>query len=937
MTAVEKMELVDWLDDLCVRFIINLPQEELESVERICFQVEEAQWFYEDFIRPLDPSLPSMSLRNFCLRIFQHCPLLSAFSEYHHSAAFSEFLAYKTRVPVRGAIMLNSTMDHAVLVKGWKKAAAWSFPRGKINKDEKDLDCAIREVYEETGYDLREAGLVEGGEEANSIEITMREQHMKLFVFRGVPMDTHFEPRTRKEISRIDWYRLSDLPTFKKVKNQHQHRGDHAEDLKSSKFYMVAPFLVPLKKWIGHQRKKDALAERHNGQPMPKIPTFDAVVEDETAGETSTQEEDHVPATGGDIDRLLSSLRSSKQAQPTLSDNLPEVFDNPGLARDPVSELKRMLSVGSQLQPERPLMQAPSTLAHPLPAFPRNPAMSDAITSTNFPLQTPANQISEAPAEPRSPIYQHRPKEPLMQASQPPSFSTTGLFQPVLPTLPLDRSLQERLNALNNAVSQQNKMRTPAEASAGQGLRRDSLAFRPAQVTPPAPRPQAQPVMNPTPFQRTGNVSSSNWQQFGELQSPPAPAANKLPLPKLNNHTLGLLSTFKGNNAVPLVSPIEPSAPAFGRQAQNPPPEKSGSLNGALFATSGPSLNAPMNRIQNNQSPAMTISPPGTATNGYSSASPMPDTVRTPQQNTLLNLFRPPPAKKPSGPAPTSFNPQLAPSEPVELSAAPNTPKIERQPGQIQILQRPRPSETAEPKSPGHTKQTRAPHKPTHSHYPSGQISATVSGPLTTPDFSTLQKHESQASNSRPSTGKTTVRGGPAMAGSPKDVVSTGQLWKPESDSREQPVAAQSKQRTSQQPFQPRILQRPKPSQHAPASPTANSAASSFDRRDSLPQDQKNNLLSLFGKSATQSPVPSPQSPLASPLEKQQVSRHMSPAALSRSRFSSVTSVTSGPGNGAIAKPQSQVGSDSGRQTPVTPKDRDFLMGYLQGVVKGGK
>ena len=170
-------------------------------MERICFQVEEAQWFYEDFIRPLDPSLPSMTLRNFCLRIFQHCPLLSAFSQYHHSAAFSEFLAYKTRVPVRGAILLNDTMDQVVLVKGWKKSAAWSFPRGKINKDERDLDCAIREVYEETGYDLRAAELVEDEEETKSIEVTMREQHMKLFIFRGIPMNTNFEPRTRKEIS----------------------------------------------------------------------------------------------------------------------------------------------------------------------------------------------------------------------------------------------------------------------------------------------------------------------------------------------------------------------------------------------------------------------------------------------------------------------------------------------------------------------------------------------------------------------------------------------------------------------------------------------------------------------------------------------------------------------------------------------------------------
>ena len=142
-----------------------------------------------------------MNLKTFSLCIFQHCPLLSQFSLYHHSAAFAEFLAYKTRVPVRGAILLNDDMDQVVLVKGWKKGANWSFPRGKINKDEQDLDCAIREVYEETGFDVRKAGLV--GEESGIkfIDVPIREQNLRLYVFRGVPLDTHFEPKTRKEIS----------------------------------------------------------------------------------------------------------------------------------------------------------------------------------------------------------------------------------------------------------------------------------------------------------------------------------------------------------------------------------------------------------------------------------------------------------------------------------------------------------------------------------------------------------------------------------------------------------------------------------------------------------------------------------------------------------------------------------------------------------------
>jgi hypothetical protein len=46
------------LDDLAARFIINLPTQELESgPERICFQIEQAHWFYVDFLQPKNPKL----------------------------------------------------------------------------------------------------------------------------------------------------------------------------------------------------------------------------------------------------------------------------------------------------------------------------------------------------------------------------------------------------------------------------------------------------------------------------------------------------------------------------------------------------------------------------------------------------------------------------------------------------------------------------------------------------------------------------------------------------------------------------------------------------------------------------------------------------------------------------------------------------------------
>ena len=45
------------LGDLCLRFILNVPSEEVRSTERLLFQVEQAHWFYEDFVREEHPQL----------------------------------------------------------------------------------------------------------------------------------------------------------------------------------------------------------------------------------------------------------------------------------------------------------------------------------------------------------------------------------------------------------------------------------------------------------------------------------------------------------------------------------------------------------------------------------------------------------------------------------------------------------------------------------------------------------------------------------------------------------------------------------------------------------------------------------------------------------------------------------------------------------------
>ncbi|PWN30652.1 DCP2-domain-containing protein, partial [Jaminaea rosea] len=239
MSSWASLSFVEVLEDLSSRFIVNLPSEELQRIERICFQVEQAHWFYEDFLRPLNPSLPSLNLRKFSIYILQTASLSDlGGTTYGLEAAFDEFLKYKTRVPVCGAVLLCDDWKSCLLVKGWKSSASWGFPKGKINQNEPPRDCAVRETYEETGFDC--SHLLKPDSE-DWMELNVREQKMRLYIVPGVKKDTIFETQTRKEISKIAWFKLADLPTWKQSKAA--GGGGLASANASSKFYLVTPFI----------------------------------------------------------------------------------------------------------------------------------------------------------------------------------------------------------------------------------------------------------------------------------------------------------------------------------------------------------------------------------------------------------------------------------------------------------------------------------------------------------------------------------------------------------------------------------------------------------------------------------------------------------------------------------------------------------------------
>lgn len=282
--------------------------------------------------------------------------------------------------------MLNHDMDQVVLVKGWKKSATWSFPRGKINKDEQDFDCAVREVYEETGHDLKEASRI--ADNQDFVETTIRAQHIKLYIFPGVPMDTHFEPRTRKEISEIDWCKLSELPAMKRQERKQEGRGEDLA-INAKRFYMVAPFMAELKRWIAKQKN----AEKVNGSSHPLVATETGPSITTAAGSQlpSPTKVGELPSSDDVPIDLEARLRQSNQAR-AMSD-LPEVWKAPITVHlvDPPEAPPTLKREYDDLRPKNPHL--PAGLPVPLmPNYLRN-VQTELALPTTHPASTKYSRV----------------------------------------------------------------------------------------------------------------------------------------------------------------------------------------------------------------------------------------------------------------------------------------------------------------------------------------------------------------------------------------------------------------------------------------------------------------------------------------------------------------------------------------------------------------
>ena len=158
-------------------------------------RLESAHWLYLDHLRVQDQSLPYIRFRRF-IRIY--APRISGTDLF---VALKLFNRYKKKQPIYGAIILNPTKTKVLLVQN-ANSNSWSFPKGKQEPGESETSCVIREVLEETNYDV-----------AERLDLEKRIKHRKatFFLIQNVEEEIAFVPWKRGEIRRIEWYDVEEL------------------------------------------------------------------------------------------------------------------------------------------------------------------------------------------------------------------------------------------------------------------------------------------------------------------------------------------------------------------------------------------------------------------------------------------------------------------------------------------------------------------------------------------------------------------------------------------------------------------------------------------------------------------------------------------------------------------------------------------------------
>jgi len=331
-----------------------------------------------------------------------------------------EFVNYKQSIPVRGAALFNENLSKLLLVQG-VESPNWSFPRGKISKDEDDAACAVREVKEEIGFDISKYINKE-----DYIERTIKAKNYRIYLVKGIPEDVDFQPLVRNEIANIEW------KDFKRITKKSKSNPN--------KYFLVTSMIRPISTWIKknkgeineNQIKKEVETQLKFllGIGQEEQPTIDPGRELLELIRHSTAKKQLKDDEQGKLNAAHLQHHNQQQQQLIYQQQLQNPLPNFGFQPPPFQQLP---FINSFAPPPVPFINGVPT----------------------FPFAPPTMPISPFPVGPYPPLPQHHQQQQQQQQQQP-QFNPQQQQQP----FPQRAPNPEELSRPSQGLRQRNEHET---------------------------------------------------------------------------------------------------------------------------------------------------------------------------------------------------------------------------------------------------------------------------------------------------------------------------------------------------------------------------------------------------------------------------------------------------------------------------------------------
>lgn len=197
----------DIIKKLTLQYFYNCPEQLLENEYHLLFQLQKCYWDYLDIFcleyKKVNIKLPYYSEKEF-MKLMIDCNIFLFLRIPNFEEMYKKWLHYINKIPVYGSILIDPTLKWCLMVKCYRD---YCFPKGKINENESSVDCAIRETYEETGYDISQK--IDKNE---YLEWNCKSKIKGFYIIYDVNMNTRFYPQNQGEILDYKWFPIHNLP-----------------------------------------------------------------------------------------------------------------------------------------------------------------------------------------------------------------------------------------------------------------------------------------------------------------------------------------------------------------------------------------------------------------------------------------------------------------------------------------------------------------------------------------------------------------------------------------------------------------------------------------------------------------------------------------------------------------------------------------------------